>query len=219
MRILKCAKPKKDADDTSRERLLHAAAKLFAVNGYDRVSIRDIAKESKCNLSMVSYYFGGKEKLYQQLFEAFFQRVDSHIESTEARTGAKDSFTKKQFLEEVRASLRFMLDEYRSDPFLKIVIHREGMDGFPHTKALFDKHMSKIKDRIAGLYVKAQKAGYIRASIHAPTFAVLLNRGLEAYLVAYLFAKPIRDIGMDPLQDSELFLDQIEEIFFKGVLT
>jgi AcrR family transcriptional regulator len=47
----------------ARERLLDAAALLFARSGYAAVSIRDIAAEAGVNSASIAYYFGGKEGL------------------------------------------------------------------------------------------------------------------------------------------------------------
>jgi AcrR family transcriptional regulator len=42
---------------------------LFADNGFDGTSVRDIAQLANVNLAMVSYYFGSKEKLLEALIE------------------------------------------------------------------------------------------------------------------------------------------------------
>jgi AcrR family transcriptional regulator len=47
--------------------ILQIAEKLFASKGYDGTSIRDISKEASVNVAMVSYYFGSKEKLLENL--------------------------------------------------------------------------------------------------------------------------------------------------------
>lgn len=43
--------------------ILNIAEKLFAENGFDGTSVRTIAKEANVNVTMISYYFGSKEKL------------------------------------------------------------------------------------------------------------------------------------------------------------
>jgi AcrR family transcriptional regulator len=47
--------------------ILEVAETLFAEKGFDGTSIRDISKEAKINIAMVSYYFGSKEKLLESL--------------------------------------------------------------------------------------------------------------------------------------------------------
>jgi AcrR family transcriptional regulator len=211
---------KEVVDDSSRSRLLEGAAKLFAKKGFDRVSIREIARVSDCNICLVSYYFGGKEKLYQSIFENFFTRVGRYIETSNAAQAALPSpMTQKDFTDYLRQQILFMVSEFESDPEVKVMLHREVMDGFPHTQKIFERHFATIKTGITQFYEQAQKAGHIRASVHVPTFAILLNRGIEAYFVSYLFAKPIRDMGIDPIKETERFIEQIEEIFLKGVLT
>ncbi|SEM51155.1 transcriptional regulator, TetR family [bacterium A37T11] len=49
--------------------IMDKALELFAQNGYDRTSVRDIAKHADINIAMVSYYFGSKEKLLEAIFD------------------------------------------------------------------------------------------------------------------------------------------------------
>ena len=47
--------------------ILQVAESLFAEKGFDATSIRNIAKEAKINVAMVSYYFGSKERMLESL--------------------------------------------------------------------------------------------------------------------------------------------------------
>lgn len=47
--------------------ILQVAERLFAEKGFDGTSIRDIVKEAKINIAMVSYYFGSKEQLLESI--------------------------------------------------------------------------------------------------------------------------------------------------------
>jgi len=49
--------------------IINTAEKLFAVNGFDGTSVRDIALDAGVNVAMISYYFGSKEKLMEAVFE------------------------------------------------------------------------------------------------------------------------------------------------------
>lgn len=53
---------------TKEENIMMVAEKLFAANGYNGTSVRDIASKAKVNVSMISYYFGSKENLMEELF-------------------------------------------------------------------------------------------------------------------------------------------------------
>ena len=56
-------------DISKEENILFNAEKLFAEKGFDGTSIREISKEAQVNVSMISYYFGSKEKLFEKIFE------------------------------------------------------------------------------------------------------------------------------------------------------
>lgn len=51
----------------SATRILEAATDLFARGSFDSVSIKDIASASGVNSALISYYFGGKKNLYQEV--------------------------------------------------------------------------------------------------------------------------------------------------------
>ena len=51
-----------------RDRLMDSAEQLFAERGFDSTSIRDLAGAAGCNIASVNYYFGGKEKLYVEIW-------------------------------------------------------------------------------------------------------------------------------------------------------
>jgi AcrR family transcriptional regulator len=52
-----------DSEET-RERILNAAEELFALNGYDGTSVRDVAAASQVQIAAVGYHFGLKESLF-----------------------------------------------------------------------------------------------------------------------------------------------------------
>ncbi|CAM3069397.1 TetR/AcrR family transcriptional regulator [Flavobacterium frigoris] len=58
--------------------ILQVAEILFAEKGFDGTSIRNIAKEAKINIAMVSYYFGSKERLLESLI--FYRTKDLKIQ-------------------------------------------------------------------------------------------------------------------------------------------
>ena len=55
--------------DSTRDRLLQAAERLFARQGYEATSVRDITAAAECNVASVNYHFGGKNKLYLAMRE------------------------------------------------------------------------------------------------------------------------------------------------------
>ena len=54
-----------------KDRLLDAAEELFCEHGFKGTSIRDIAALAGCNIASVNYYFGSKEKLYEEVWQRY----------------------------------------------------------------------------------------------------------------------------------------------------
>ena len=55
-------------------RILAAAALVFARKGYGAAGIREIAREAGVNISMISYYFGGKAGVLKEIINQAFAR-------------------------------------------------------------------------------------------------------------------------------------------------
>jgi AcrR family transcriptional regulator len=55
---------------SSREMLLKAAEALFAAKGFKEVSVREIAARANVNSALVGYYFGGKQALFNEIYQA-----------------------------------------------------------------------------------------------------------------------------------------------------
>jgi AcrR family transcriptional regulator len=56
-----------DTRDPVRARLLKAALDCFLADEYHKVTTRLIAKRADANVSMIRYYFGSKEGLYEEM--------------------------------------------------------------------------------------------------------------------------------------------------------
>ncbi len=89
-----------------RIHIIETALDLFAGKGYEGTSIRDIAEKASVNLAMVNYYFGSKEKLFENIVqykssltrglldEILNNKELSHIEKIDS---VVDSFVERLF--------------------------------------------------------------------------------------------------------------------------
>lgn len=71
--------PPTDAAST-RQRLLAAAAEIFAEHGFAGASVRDICARAEANVAAVNYHFGGKEQLFAEVLRLPLQRLDATID-------------------------------------------------------------------------------------------------------------------------------------------
>src|SRR4029450_9101234 len=53
----------------TRDKIIKAASRAFAVNGYEGASIRAIVAEPDVNQAAINYHFGSKEGLYRAVLQ------------------------------------------------------------------------------------------------------------------------------------------------------
>ena len=73
-----------------RDYILDVAERLFAEQGFEAISVREISKAAEINIAMVSYYFGSKEKLYEDVINRKLISSDTIAKSVEQHTSSMD---------------------------------------------------------------------------------------------------------------------------------
>lgn len=79
------AERQRDAERT-RRRIVDAALSEFSENGYAGARVRGIAERAGVNTQLISYYFGGKEGLFQEILRRWHQR-ETRIEEQNLSLG------------------------------------------------------------------------------------------------------------------------------------
>ncbi|HKI61103.1 MAG TPA: TetR/AcrR family transcriptional regulator [Mariprofundaceae bacterium] len=64
-----------------RKRLLEAAMHAFLDDDYQSVSMRRVAQQAKSNMSMIYYYFGNKEGLFEEVLRSWLQPLIDNMQS------------------------------------------------------------------------------------------------------------------------------------------
>ena len=69
----------KKTQGKTRDRLLTAASRIFAAQGFQESTIADICERAETNIASVNYHFGDKETLYLEAWRyAFNQELDNY---------------------------------------------------------------------------------------------------------------------------------------------
>jgi AcrR family transcriptional regulator len=148
-------------DSSSRDLLLAAARKVFAERGLEGATVKDLAEEAGVNVSLVSYYFGGKEGLYRACLEQFSRaRLETAERVLKNPQSTEDFRVRLQmFCEELmRANIR--------DYDVCRVLHRDfdmGMNAVAHD--VFKTSFLPVFNAFATFFKNAQKAKFLRADM------------------------------------------------------
>lgn len=102
-------------DSDVKMKILLAAKTMFAKQGFDGTSVRQICEEAGVNVALVSYHFGGKDNMFGALFKTFFPGYNLAEYEPYFHDPVKGI---KKLIEEV---IRFRLN----DPELIMIIQQE----------------------------------------------------------------------------------------------
>lgn len=112
-------KQRKDAQET-RERLLAAAAEVFAEKGFWEATHAEICAKARINTAAVNYHFGSKENLYVESWKYSFERsVEAHPPEGGVAAGAP---VRERLRGRILAILRRMADPNNHEIE---ILHRE----------------------------------------------------------------------------------------------
>ncbi len=110
----------------AKTRILEAARKLFAQQGFDGTSVKQICEAAGVNISLVSYYFGGKEKVLSALFQTDF--FDSNL-FLDDETSDDPVLGIQQI---ARAIIRLRIH----NPDIMTILHREILNQTPRNREI-----------------------------------------------------------------------------------
>ncbi|MGZ3650175.1 MAG: TetR/AcrR family transcriptional regulator [Bdellovibrionota bacterium] len=163
------AKVPHDNEQDTRERLLAAAAQVFAKKGFSGATVKAIADEAGCNVSLISYHFQGKEGLFRALLEGFGQ---------ERLKDAEKILLPPENLEDMRAKLRLWMQQFLmchvQDDSLCSILHRENILEEEFLWDIFQNTFLKTFAAITRFLEAAKKSGILRKDIDPAAATVML---------------------------------------------
>ena len=137
---------------STRDRLVQSAERLFARNGFDGVSVRDIANDAKANSALVGYYFGGKEGLLAEVYTRHCAPLkQERARLLAAYSGQGRTPTLEEVLEAfIRPSLEATRDEHGGTSFSRL---RAILSG--ENSSLLEQLVAQNFDDSSKVFVKA----------------------------------------------------------------
>ncbi len=200
------------ADQDSREILYRVALKQFAQKGFDGASVKSIAQEAKMNVSLISYYFEGKEGLLREELERF---------GTERLQDARNILTPPESIEDMRAKLKVWLLQFLNchvdEPDVCGILHRENPFERKFMFDVFQKTFLKSFEAVADFFRQAKKKRLIRdldpMFLAASFFANVIHLGKNQKMQQMVMGVSIQDEKY-----RSIVADQIIDLHFNGIL-
>jgi AcrR family transcriptional regulator len=147
----------------TRRRLLDAAEELFARQGFDGTSIRDLVTSAGCkNIAAVNYHFGDKRELYEELFRSRLREMrESRLKAIAEVMDKKNKPTLEKLLKEYAVDfLKPFKDPQRSQRFMQLFFRELAEQRLPENMFLNElagPTITIMEDAISVLYPKISK--------------------------------------------------------------
>jgi AcrR family transcriptional regulator len=207
---------KNTEDLKAKDRIMDVAAKLFAEKGLDGTSVRDIAKAAGLNLSLVSYYFGGKEGLYLELIRSFALNIRGELEkivrSPEAEEPSKANLEK--IFTTMVSSFSHLREKY---PEMGLIMQRERLAGLPYAREVYEATFNEVGESLIQVVAKAQKKGLVRKDLNPLLIFIFLQEAIVGFHNMMNCQLQITKSPMVHSKNFKEFQKQLVSIFVQGI--
>ena len=191
--------------------IIGIAEKLFAEKGFSGTSIRDISQEAEINVSMISYYFGSKEKLIEALFET---RSEDFIK----RLGELMINEDLSPIQKVDLMIDGVVDQLVATSCFHNIVLREQLSGnnrTPIISELLDGLKSNNLKAMQKLISEGQQTGVFRSDIDLLMLSTALFGTINQAICTQAFYRKFHDLQTCSQQDLENHLKQKLSVHLK----
>jgi TetR/AcrR family transcriptional regulator, regulator of cefoperazone and chloramphenicol sensitivity len=109
---------KSDTQRETQERLLAAAAALFAERGFFGTTVREIAQRAHVNIAAGHYHFGSKQELYLEVTRQQFEQISAQLAARHASPTLDEieGASRAELVAMLRARIETMLEHLVGPP-------------------------------------------------------------------------------------------------------
>lgn len=169
---------KKQIDETTEQRILSAAKKIFLSKGLDGARMQDIADKAGINKAMLHYYFRSKDKL----FETIFEDVAKNFMPLVAEIFESD----KPLFKKIETFCCTYIDQMKQTPYLPVFVLSEA---HKRPEVFIKKMMGNRKPPVDIFFKQVQEE--IKQGIIKPVHPVQLFLNIISMCVFPFMAKPM----------------------------
>lgn len=190
------------------ERILAAAAALFAEQGYDGVSVHAVAERAGVCKANVFHHFKSKDALYLAVLRAACAQTREHLDRMVIATGP--------ITERLKNFAKHHLQSIMEHDGITRLILRELMgDGERHSRELAEQVYGDSFAKLVGLLRQAQGHGELRADIDPALAATMLIGANVFFFEARSVLRYFPDIQF--ANQPQQYAEAMTDILLRGI--
>lgn len=187
-----------------QEHILVVAQQLFGEHGFSATSIRDIAQKANINVSMVSYYFGGKEGLLKAI-------VQSKIDAMKIRIGSIISSDTLTLNEKLDILIEESVIKFWQNRVLNNIITREhNFNLNTELKEVLTQLKDSRYEQLCQIVELGQKQGMFKKDVNVPLMQATITGLLKHIYFSDDYYFELLGIA-DKENKDELLLEYIKD--------
>ena len=188
-----------------RERILEAAIKVFAAEGFYNAKVSQIAHEAGVADGTIYLYFKSKDDLLINLFEDRMERVNANLRE------ALD--TESTAVARLKRIVKLHLELVEQNRDMAEVISVELRQSSKFIREYSNPKFAEFLRTIAGAVVEGQRTGELRTGIDPYVFARALFGALDEIALAWLVKHPGSKASIELPRAAE----QLADLFIDGL--
>lgn len=204
------------ASDNNRKKLITAAAELFAQKGFDAVSTRDLCTRAQVNVAAISYYFGGKEGLYLEVFKRAAERIGEKLHGVlEVHQGKVIDLSSLELA--LKDLARAIIELRTNEPEVAIVLQKQSLQEIPGLSDAFSELTEPVAVALNSFFQDIQDKKLIREDLNIRSFLTIMIESVWGYFA-------LQERGMALLKDAyrlpaeqDQFVDLLAGIYTRGI--
>ncbi len=198
-RPVDAGQPEPVAGATTADSILDAAERLFARQGFDATTVKEIGSEAGVNAALIYYYFGDKRGLHQAVISRFGQELISRATGALARAKSPEDV--------VRAVVSTQSAMFSGYPERARIIGRELIDHDAAHAAEFISLLARnVFSRLRDAIAAAQDEGRFSRD-YDPSYAALstISQVIYFHLARPIVQALLRERGTIGRDEEEAF--------------
>lgn len=194
-----------DLKKEKQDRMINAALKVFAVNGYKHASTDDIVTEASISKGLLFHYFGSKLGLY-----TFLHDYSVRFMKLELTTGVSSSAT-DYF--EIRKQIEFAkMQVLKNYPYMQQFLDRCASENVSEALTAIESQRSVIRDVYTSLKNQADRSLFVE-NVSFEKLDAMLD-----YTISGLMGSRFGDDSFHPemlYEEAVSYLDMMKGISYK----
>jgi TetR/AcrR family transcriptional regulator len=193
-------------ENDTADKIIDTAIPLFAKKGFVAVTIREVADAAQINSSAISYYFKGKEGLYQAVLEKIFLPVAKLLQTVETTNRMRP-------IERLTIYAHNISTIHHERPSLARFVHSELANPTSCGETIIKKYISQLYQFVYLSLREGVDIGEFAPDLNLSHAAVSLAGIMNFY---FLITPLVEDILMTE-QSGEEYTTQALRIYLDGI--